>query len=808
MRTSIFCLLLFMFPVAGIQASNGKADYNPLKGFSSWLPAPSPDHAMLLGNGEMGAMVFGHPHQETIIMNHAALYLPLSAPIKPINQKSRLDEIRKLILEGKATDAANIPVEISMQEGYGGQIWSDPYIPAFDIRLNISAGNIEHYKRFVNYQTGEAVVVWKQDGNAFQRRQFMSRADSIMVIEVKADTKFDASVFFERRPFDWSQWEYINKNFNSAYSTVQDGKIQYHSEFKNQNNGGLAGFNGVGKIVKHNGKLKSHSNFLEIENCDYFLMIIKIEPYRKGAQTREKAIASTLDKKSGTYEALLNAHRQVHSEIFDRVEFGLNGMEETEAEFSEVMNLKARNQVSNQTIVKRFYSARYNILSATGVNPPNLQGIWGSSYQPPWASDYTHDGNLPVAISSFLTSNMPELMQSFFDYHDARLDDYRLNAQNLYGCRGIQVPSHSSTFGYNVHFDPIWCLSYWNGGAAWAAFFYYDYWLYSRDTVFLKTRALPFMQETALFFEDFLVEDKVGKLMFNPSYSPENNPGNQASQAAINATMDVMLVKELFRNLLAVSEIVGIDKGKTLVWEEMLSKLPEYQVDADGFLREWLWPGYTENHNHRHLSHLYGMYDIIDPDIAQNKVLQEGVRKVLNEKIQLRLNENGGIMVFGLVQMAWVAANLGEASMVEKIIHMLNTHYWSDSQATYHDPGGLFNMDLSGGYQTAVIRALMQSEKGIIKLLPALPPTWESGFIKGISARGQVHIPELRWDGAKLSVKMQSAVSQEVIILLPEGYDLDKTASNRGTITPSDEKGNLRVSFKPNEIVQIHLNKL
>lgn len=791
-----------------LQANGQQMEPSLQKGYTSWLPATSPDQAMLLGNGEMGAMVFGHPHEETIIMNHAALYLPLSKPKTPIHQSERLDEIRQLIMERKGSEAAKIPVEISLKEGYGGQIWSDPYIPAFDVKLSISPGNIEHYKRHVDFESGEAVVSWKQDGHSFERRQFISRADSVMVIQVKSETTFDVIVSFDRRPVEWNQWDYINKNFKNTWSLAQNDRILYHSEFVNHSEGGLAGFDGVGKIYFNKGVIKNNNNHLELTGTDYFLLIIRIEPYATDETEKPGLIMARIDKVDSNYNQLLKAHQRIHSALFNRVEFGLDNSGSYSQVDSEVLNLQARTQVSHQAIVKRFCAARYNILSATGINPPNLQGIWGSSYQPPWSSDYTHDGNLPVAISSLLCGNLSELMIPYFDYHDARIEDYRENARNLYGCRGIQVPSHSSSRGYNVHFDSTWCLTFWNGGAAWAASFYYDYWLYTQDTAFLLNRAYPFMKEAALFMEDFLIEGKNGKLMFNPSYSPENNPLNQASQATINATMDVMLTGELLRNLLTVGHIANEKANQLAIWEQLLIKLPDYELDSSGVLREWLWPGYNENHNHRHISQLYGMFDRVDPEIAASSELLEGVRKVVTEKLRLRQAENGGIMVFGLVQLAWVAANLGDAVLVEEIIKMLNSRYWSDSQATYHDPDGLFNMDLSGGYQSVVIRSLVHSDEGQLSIFPARPPSWEKGFINGVAARNRLVIHELRWDKDQLFVSIESSILQKVRIDFPDQFGIPETDNPDDNIEPTNKLNSLLVMFKPKEMVKIRLIKM
>ncbi len=763
----IYTLLSFLFLAVVAEAQEAS------KGYTSWLPAPKADDAMLLGNGIMGAMVFGHPHQENIILNQADIYLPTGLPKQPIDQASRLEEIRSLILEGKGTEAAQIPVEQSMAEAYGGQAWSDPYIPAFDVKIQSTAANIEAYERQLDFASGVARVSWIQEGKHFERTQFISRANNLLVIQMKADTTFDARISFDRHPVAWNQWDYINKNIKDTRYYAQDDKLYYHSDFVHQWEGNIAGFDGVAKVFCPADKLTASGASLQLQNVQEFTLILRIDSYKMGEAPRAEAIAKDLDAVADNYQQLLEAHKAVHSELFNRVSLDLHGTEADRALNSEVMMQQAKQGLNPAFIEKQFYAARYNILSATGANPPNLQGIWGYEWEPPWTSDYTHDGNLPTAISSFLVANMPELMLSYFDYHDARLPYYRDNAKKLYGCRGIQVPSHSSSHGWNVHFDPIWCLSFWNGGAAWAAHFYYDYWLYTNDKVFLAERAYPFMKEAALFYEDFLTLGENGKYVFNPSYSPENNPANNPSQATINATMDVMLAKELLRNLLAAGKVLQEDKLQMQQWQQMLAKLPAYEVDANGVLREWLWPGYEENHAHRHISQLYGMYAMPDPEIVHSQVLMEGVRKAVEERMKVRRQEGGGIMVFGMVQMAWVAENLGDAALVEDILSWLSAQYWSNSLATYHDPNGLFNMDLSGGFQSAVIGALVRTEPGKVTLLPAKPQSWSQGSLQGVQGRNQLQIEELSWAAQGVTVALSSPKAQSLkVVLAPQTEQL------------------------------------
>ncbi len=756
---------------------------NETKGFTSWLPALAADDALLLGNGTMGAMVYGQPFNETIILNHADLYLPLNIPQKPIEQEKVLDEVRGALLKGNGSEAEKIPLELCNQAGFYGKIATDPYIPAFDVKIKTTpVDNVSDYERGVDFEKGVAYVRWNQGSNVIERSQFISRADSVMVIRVKSKAPINISFSFSRRDVPWNQWEYINKYIKKTEYYANGSNLYYKSEFNYQWEGNIAGFEGVGKVIPQNGVTKTEGNAVTVNNTTEVMLIVKIETYKTGHSLKEDEVMARLQKKERGYDQLLEAHVKVHSELFNRVQINLGGNSKDAKLDAEIMMLNAKDKFSPAFVEKQFYAARYNILSATGKNPPNLQGIWGSSWTPAWQSDYTHDGNLPVAVSSYLCANMPELMNSYFDYHDARLDDYRTNAKNLFGCRGIMVPSHSSSHGLNQNYGPVWCLNFWTGGAAWAAHFYYDYWLYTNDVDFLKKRAYPFMKEAALFYEDFLSVGADGKYVFNPSYSPENNPANHRSQAVINATMDVMLAKELLRNLVSAGKSLNESKGQLQEWQDMMAKMPEYEVDSTGCLREWLWPGYEENHHHRHVSHLYGMYDIIDPDLKADTVLWNGVRRAVEERMKVRRNDRGGIMVFGLVQMAWVAENLGDAELAQDIISWLSAQYWSNSLATFHDPNGLFNMDLSGGFQSVIIRALIYSEPGYIALLPAKPPVWEQGSIAGVLARNQVEVKKLAWSKEKISLELASPVKQRITLKLPGNAINIRVDGNKGKI--------------------------
>ena len=322
------------------------------------------------------------------------------------------------------------------------------------------------------------------------------------------------------------------------------------------------------------------------------------------------------------YGQLLNDHAKIHGELFNRMRLDLGGGADRQRTTEELLELSTYENPNRALIEKEFDAARYNIISCTGELPPTLQGVWGGTYVPGWASDFTHNGNVPSAIASNLMGNTPELMLAYTSYIESLVPYLEINAKHLFGARGVVLPSRSTTHGFNNALNADFAGGMWVGGAGWAAHFFYDYYLYTGDRDFLAQHALPFMERVALFFEDYLYEGPDGKYIFSPTQSPENTPGNSDTQASFNATMDVAVAKELLRNLIAASHELDTNADKIPVWEAMLAKMPEYMINEQGIIKEWLTPRLENNDDHRHCSQLYPLFDGLPDEIARSPELR------------------------------------------------------------------------------------------------------------------------------------------------------------------------------------------
>lgn len=765
----IFIFLSLLLCSVAMTAETIDISQHPQRGVFSNRPAKNWEESVVTGNGVMGAMIEGNPYKEAIVFNHAQLFLPLNEPHMPVSQGKHLKEVRQMLFNDKYGEASQYIVDLATAEGFNGIHWSDPYYPAF--RLNIVSDSVEtaDYARTVDFTNGEVNVKWRDANGTFSRRMFISRPDNVCVLQLTADKggKINATLNLSQVQNQVEWW--VDKfNYDEGLglkkieNKSQNNGLTFRGWFKKTWKGSLQGYEGVVKVVKADGKIKSENGNLIIRDARNVLLFAWVEPSYNMNKSKINNILGHIESLPNDYAALLTPHERVHKDLFERVSLDLNATEADRAKSSE--ELLASQGENPALIEKLFDAARYNILSATGVNPPNLQGIWGGTVTPPWSSDFTTNGNLPVAVSHYLQANTPELMLPLFDKLESLMDDFKTNAKVLFNCRGIYVPSHLAKHGLNNHFDETWPMTFWTVAAAWYSMFYYDYYLYTQDKDFLRKRALPFMEQSALFYEDFLQKGDNGKLVFCPSYSPENNPLNSPYQACINATMEVMGVNALLRAVIDASKTLNVNKSKIAKWESMLAMMPEYELNENGEIREWIWKDLQDNHEHRHASQLFGLYDLHDPLIMNNEALKEGCKKAIDRRMAIRRRDNGGIMAFGMVQLAFAASSMGESETAYDMLKWLGKSYWNNNLVSTHDPGGTFNVDISGGYPSLVMKMLVYSEPGKVSLLPATPKAWPKGAIKGVALRGGVLLKELKWNNGNVEAVFMADTDQSIKI--------------------------------------------
>ena len=744
----------------------------PERGFISHQAATTWEQALVTGNGSLGAMVYGVPNEETIILNHGRLYLPLHPPLPPPDTAALLPEIRRLNAAGQYQQAADLVVAAADKAGYGGKRWTDPYIPACDLKISQPAkGATTAYQRSVDFATGVAGVEWADDRGKFIRRVFASRADGVIALSLTGPGKgsVDCELRLATRPATgqggWDAERMFKIGIKDTAATAADGWLTYRASFRRGWPGSLQGYEVAARVITTGGTSITAGDSIRITGADEVVVLVSIVLLTDFTQSCLPQLqASGL---APDFARLLDRHIALHGPLFRRVRLDLGGGADRGLTSEALLEKSSVGQLSPALLEKVFDAARYAVLSSSGDVFPNLQGIWNGTWSPPWSSDFTLNGNVQCALAADLTGNLAECLLPFFQFLEQHLPEFRENARRLYGCRGIHIPSRASTHGLNNHFDATWPMTFWTAGAAWAGQFYHEYALYTGDRKFLADRAVPFMKEAALFYEDFLIEGPDGKLLFSPSYSPENNPANHPSQACVNATMDIAAARELLTNLIADCQSLGIEADGINRWQAMLAKLPAYQLNGDGAVKEWTTPALDDNYAHRHVSHLYALYTGLPAEVAADAALRQGFRVALEKRMEVRRRENGGIMAFGMVQMGLSAAALRDAGMSYEIVDWLTNNFWNANLVSTHNPNELFNTDICGGLPAVVLAMLVDSRPGHLDLLPALPKAWPTGCVEGVRCRGNIEVRSLRWSPEKIEVTFRSGATQTVAVAVP-----------------------------------------
>jgi alpha-L-fucosidase 2 len=340
----------------------------------------------------------------------------------------------------------------------------------------------------------------------------------------------------------------------------------------------------------------------------------------------------------------------------------------------------------------------------------------------------------------------------------------------------------------------------WTAGAGWIAQLYYDYWLYTHDDHFLREQAVPYLKEVTQFYESFLFKGKNGKYIFCPSLSPENVPAiPNASLATINATMDIAVAKEVFQNLCDSCIYLGIESANIPKWQEMIKNLPDYEINQDGAMKEWLWPGLTDNYEHRHLSHIYGLFpgfeitDTFMPEIFQACKIAVEKRQVVGQ-----MSQTG----WSLAHMANIYARLHEGDRALAALNQMIRACVGPNLFTYHNDwrhqgltlfwnfmDRIFQIDANFGITAAILEMLLYSNKDLIGILPALPSNWNSGEITGVVARGAI-ILDIKWQNdstriMNIHLKMKTQFDQTRVVKFSSNISHIEIISGDGVIEES-----------------------
>jgi alpha-L-fucosidase 2 len=739
-------------------------------------PASRWEDALPTGNGQIGAMVYGATAHDVVLLNHEALWLRRRRPTLP-DVSGHLSALRSLLFAGEY-ERAQLFLDERLREGGYDYEEVDPFQPAFDIRIAMPPGRvIRGYCRELDLTSGEVTVRWVSEAGAFTRQVFVSRVDGVVVMRIKADRgSFDATVGLA--PHDWRSAMVFEGT--SRPETMPDTETTY----RRWSDGDVVGidarqvdgttFGGILFAIADGARTSSEGT-ISVTFATSATLVVGID-LNEPTESARRRFLEGWSKPTIDYDDMLARHRREHQRLMSTCDLTIGGDSRTGVDVADARQAADPSAPALIELLAAF--GRYLFISSSRARgwPVNLQGVWNGDYEPAWSSDYHNDENVQLTYWQALPGGLPELLLPLFDYHENLLDDYRANARRVFGCGGIVIPICQSTHG--LVFPERWVN--WTGAAGWIAQSYYLYWEYTRDRTFLADRALPFMREVGRFYEDFLLEGPDGTVTFAPSLSPENSPpAAHGSMVVVNATMDVAIARELLMNLVAGNTEVGRE-DEAARWAALLARLPSYQLDPDGALREWMWPGLEDQPNHRHLSLLYPLFPGYEIDPYDDSPLVAAARRAALDRFEGDLETQTS---WSLAHLAAILARLGDGERALDCLEMVARHCLRDNLLTVindwrgqgvtmfwgHGESPPTNIDANCGITAAVLEMLCYSRPGFVAVLPGLPRAWRRGSARGIRCRGGVTV-DLDWDFASnaTSIRLEATEEQTVSLCLPE----------------------------------------
>lgn len=757
----VLIILILLSVIPEIYSQNNRLWYQ--QAAEEWMQATP------VGNGRLGAMIYGGIDVETVSLNEITMWSGQYDENQEIPcGREKLDEIRKLFFEGKIEEGNLLGAEyLSGRPNSFGT-----HLPVGDLKIKFThkSDKIKNYKRELDIENSVTKVRYKAGNTNYTREYICSNPDEVLLIRLSSDTKNALNLELKLELLRESE---INSSDNQLSFSGQ-------ALFPKLGPGGV---NYLGEIYVsiHGGTIKSDNNILFVEKSDEVLITIDIRTDYKNPGYKELCSKTIEKANSKSYDQLKQSHIEDYTRLFKRTELFLG-----KSKFDNFATDIRRNQLKESGkddpgLFSLFFQyGRYLLISSSRENSPlpaNLQGLWNDNLacNMPWTCDYHLDINTQQNYWLSNIANLHECNMPLFNYIEDLSMHGEKTAGKVYGCSGWTAHTVANIWGYTAPGQSVtWGL--FPTAGAWIASHLWNHYLYTLDKEFLKNIAYPILKKSANFFMDYLTEDPDKEyLLTGPSISPENSFKIEGKEFALSMmpTCDRVLVYEAFESCIEASKLLNTDLELRETMEEAITKLPPFKIGKDGTIQEWFEDYELAHPNHRHSSHLLGLYPLHQITLNKTPELTKAAEKSIHRQLN---SENWEDVEWSRANMICFYSRLKKAEDAYKNLKGLLIEFSGENLFTVSPAGiagaesDIFSFDANESGPAALAEMLIQSHEAYVEFLPALPDKWKTGYFKGLCIRGGAEA-DLKWKNGNVKyIKLIATADNEYTLKLPENF--------------------------------------